>query len=569
MSRPSTKALLIAVLLVAANVRLVNLGMISRHPVVDYQRTWPEGDMSATWAWTDTILGGDVLCRDTPHPSTGWMDAIAPRETWERWWGGKGVFHRAPLYPYVLAGLRRLFGDGFWGIALGQMAIGLASTALVFLIAARLFDPTVATVAGLGAALYGPFLLHEALLLRDPLAVATTLLALWALLRIGDAGPRGWIVAGVFFAISLLAREANVLFAPLAVLWIVRRSPQPSRAVPVFVAGIVLGLLPLMARNVAVGVSPWALSNGALERIVYGHAVDAQPVGFSLPRAPKSILEQADGHTFRAVRLTLATYDGDWARLARNEATNALAIVAGFEPGDNADWYYFVDRSALLRWLPRFEMVLGAGLVGLWLARGTSARHGILWWFLLASLPGMYAPMMARYRLVAVAVLLVYAAVAAVWVARQLRARRFGPAAAATLGAVAIAVVSANLLPATAARLRYRSAEFLLSAQVYHGRGEDDRALDELRDGLAKAYRAPQQRILPTGWIHVANNFAVLAHRLGRDQESAATLEQVALDYPDDADLQGILAAVYQTGLGAPDLAETHRTLEQRLRVTR
>lgn len=569
MSRPSTKGLVIAVLLVAANVRLANLGVVARHPVVDYQRTWPEGDMSATWTWTDTILAGDVLCRDTPHPSTGWMEAIAPRETWERWWGGKGVFHRAPLYPYVLAGLRGLFGDGFWGIALGQMAIGLASVALVFVIAARLFDPTVATVAGLGAALYGPFLLHEALLLRDPLAVATTLLALWALVRIGVARPRGWLVAGVLFAISLLAREANVLFVPLAVLWIVRRSPQRSRAATVFVAGIVLGLLPLMARNLAVGVSPWALSNGALERFVYGHAVDAQPVGFWLPKAAKSILEQADGHMLRAVGLTLATYDGDWLRLVRNEATNVLAIVAGFEPGDNADWYYYLDRFALLRWLPRFEMVLGAGLVGIWLARGTSARHGILWWFLVAAMPGMFAPMMARYRLVAVAVLLIYAAVAIVWVGRQLRARRFGPAAAATLAAVAIAVGSAHLLPVTAARLRYRSAEFLLASQIYHGRGEDERALDELRDGLAKAYRAPEQRILPTGWIHVANNFAVLAHRLGRDQDSAATLEQLALDYPDDADLQGILAAVYQTGLGAPDLAEVHRTAEQRLRQTR
>jgi 4-amino-4-deoxy-L-arabinose transferase-like glycosyltransferase len=563
------RALLIAVLLVAADVRLTNLGRMAHEPVVEYQRTWAEGDMSATWAWTDTILAGDVLCRDTPHPTTAWMEAIAPRATWERWWGGKGVFHRAPLYPYLLAGLRLLVGDGFWGIALGQMTVGLAGVALVFLIAARLFDRTVATVAGLGAALYGPFLLHEALLLRDPLAVTTSLLALWALVRIGAAGPRGWLVAGVLFAISLLAREANVLFAPFAALWIFRRSPRPSRAVPLFVAGIVLGLLPLLARNVAVGVAPWALSNGATERVVYGHAVDSQPVGFSLPRAAKSILEQADGHTLRAAALTLATFGGDWARLARNEATNVLAIFAGFEPADNADWYYFVDRSTLLRWLPRFEVVLGAGLVGVWLARGTSARHGVLWWFLLASIPGMYAPMMGRYRLVAVAVLLVYAAVAVVWIARQLRAGRFAPAAAATLAAIAIGVASANLLPSTSARLRYRSAEYLLAAQIYHGRGEDDRALDELRDGLARAYRAPQQRVLPTGYVNVANNFAVLAHRLGRDQESAATLEQVALDYPDDADLQAILAVVYQNGLGAPDLAESHRAVEQRLRAPR
>jgi 4-amino-4-deoxy-L-arabinose transferase-like glycosyltransferase len=562
-------ALLVVVLVVAADVRLVNLGRMAGEPIVDYQRTWSEGDTSATWAWSDTILGGDVLCRDTPHPSTAWMATIAPPETWERWWGGKGVFHRAPLYPYLLAGMRRLAGDGFWGIALCQMALGLASVALVFLIAARCFDPTVATVAGLGAALYGPFLLHESLLLRDPLAVTTSLLALWALLRSRDAGRGGGLLAGVLLAVSLLAREANLLFAPLAVLWIARRHPQPARAASVFVAGVVLGLLPLVARNVAVGVAPWALSNGATERIVYGHAVDSKPVGFIVPKTAKPILERAEGHLGPAVRLTLATYEGDWGRLARNEATNLLAIVAGFEPADNVDWYYFADRSALLRWLPCFEMVLGAGLVGLWLARGTSARHDVLWWFLLASIPGLYAPVVARYRLVAVAVLLVYAAVAVVWTVRQVRARRVGPAAVAILVAVAVGVVSANLLGATAARLRYRATEFILGAQVYHARGDDDRALDELRDGLAKAYRGPEPRALPTGYFQMADDLATLSHLAGRDQESAATLERLALEYPQDADLQGLLAAVYRDRLGAADLAETHLALEQRLRATR
>jgi hypothetical protein len=138
---------------------------------------------------------------------------------------------------------------------------------------------------------------------------------------------------------------------------------------------------------------------------------------------------------------------------------------------------------------------------------------------------------------------MIYAAVAIVWVARQLSARRVGPAAAATLAAGVIGVVSANLLPSTAARLRYRSSEYILSAQVYHARGEDDRALDELRDGLAKAYRAPEQPVLPTGFVNVAHLYTVLGHRAGRDAESAAMLEQLALDYPQDADLHGILVA--------------------------
>jgi hypothetical protein len=75
--------------------------------------------------------------------------------------------------------------------------------------------------------------------------------------------------------------------------------------------------------------------------------------------------------------------------------------------------------------------------------------------------------------------------------------------------------------------------------------------------------------VLPTGFVNLAHLYAVLGHRAGRDAESAATLEQLALDYPQDADLHGILAAVYRDGLGAPDLAQTHLDLQQRLRARR
>jgi hypothetical protein len=373
----------------------------------------------------------------------------------------------------------------------------------------------------------------------------------------------------VLLALSLLAREANVLFVPIAAVWVVRRVRPRGRALLVFVAGVLLGLLPLVARNVAVGVTPWALSNGATERIVYGHAVDSLPIGFTLPRAARSILERAEGHAGPALRLTFATYGGDWWRVARNEGMDVLAIVAGFEPTDNVNWYYFRDRLPLLRWLLRFEVVVAAGLVGLWLARRTSARHGILWWFLLASLPGMFAPVIARYRLVAVAILLVYAAAAVVWTARQMRDGRWRPAVLACVAALAVGFVSANLLASMVARLRYRSAEYILAAQVYYARAQPERTFDELRDGLAKAYRGLDQPVLPPGYLQVAGNLAGVAHRLGRDQEAAAELERTALDYPDDPDLQGLLAAVYRDGLGFPDLAQNHLDQEQRIRSRR
>jgi hypothetical protein len=60
--------------------------------------------MAASWTWSGRILAGDVIGWDPPHQYTSWMRAWAPLETWHRWWGGRTVFHQAPLWAYTLAG---------------------------------------------------------------------------------------------------------------------------------------------------------------------------------------------------------------------------------------------------------------------------------------------------------------------------------------------------------------------------------------------------------------------------------------------------------------------------------
>src|SRR5438067_421910 len=297
----------------------------------DYQRTWQESDMAFSWAWSGRILEGDVLGRDTIHPNTQWMRDMAPLESWERWWGGKHVFHQAPLYAYALAAARLVAGDGFWGVGLCQALMGVGSVALVFLLAAQLFAGAVPAIAALGAALYGPFLLHEPLLVRDSLGVTTSLLLLWWLARC-DAGVRRWLVAGALFALALLARESTLLFGPLIGLWIVQRfRAEPRilrRAALALVAGAALGFAPLVARNLAVGAPPLSFSTRALDTFVYGNAADSSLVSTRIPSATRTILEQADGHLGRAIRLTLATYDGDWRRLVANEWFKLRAIFA-------------------------------------------------------------------------------------------------------------------------------------------------------------------------------------------------------------------------------------------------
>src|SRR5712692_2491673 len=373
---------LLLILALGLAVRLENLHGMSQHPMAEYQFRSTEADMSLAYEWSGHILRGDVLGREPVHQYTVWMREIAPLETWERWWGGAEIFHTAPLYAYTVAAFRFLLGDHFWQIGLSQALLGLANVALVFLLAARLFGGAVPALAALGAALYGPFQLHELFLLRDTLGVTVSLLMLWALARCDDAAPRRWLLAGVLLAVAILGREATVFFAPLVAAWMFRRFHADRRALGRagfwFLAGLGLGLAPLVGRNLWVGAPPFSLTTRGIEAFVYGNAPDSVGFGFRLPAAARSILEQSNGHLPTAVRLTLASYHGDWRQFLAVQSLKLRAIFARYEAVDNINWYYFADLLPLLRFSLHFEHVLALGLIGLWLERRNAARQRVL-----------------------------------------------------------------------------------------------------------------------------------------------------------------------------------------------
>ncbi len=537
-------------LVVATLVRAVNVWWMADHPVTVFQTAWSESDTAIHWEWAGRILGGDVLCRDGVHADTTWMRAIAPIETWDAWQGGAGAFTKAPLYPYVLAVLRFLAGDRLTGVLVGQLVLGLATVALTFALADRLFGLRAAAVAGLAAAVYGPSLLHETFLVRDCLAVTTSLLLLWALVRAADgAGGGRWLFAGCLFALALLARELTILFAPFVVVWMVQRlrgePPKLAAALASFAGGVVLGLVPLAARNVAVGIPPWTLSSIGGYGVVLGHAVDAVPAGFMVPESAKTILLEAQGRLWPTIRLTLMSYHGDWARLLSNEAARAAAIAASFEAGDNVSWYYFANRWPLLRVALRWEMVLALGVVGLWVARERArADVRILVYFLVAAAVGLqYTSVVARYRLVPAAVLIVFAGAAVDWLVDVLQARRFEAAAIGVAAALAVLLLSTSLLPEFAARHRYRPTEFIIAARAYMERNDPTHAYDEMRAALETAYVDPSRRVMPEGYAWLASGLIRVGAPLGRSADAATLLDRLRRTFDADANLAAIQAS--------------------------
>jgi 4-amino-4-deoxy-L-arabinose transferase-like glycosyltransferase len=495
----------LAIVALALVVRALHFRAIASTAFPLLPTVFTESDMSAFLAWANRILDGDWLGRDTYHVYTTWMQAMAPLETWYRWWGGKEVFHQAPLYPYALAVVLGASGGSLTAVLGIQLLLGTAQAVIVYLLARRLFEVRVAAMAGLATALYGPFIFFQGVMLRDWLPPLLEPLALLLLVVARDNGQRWrWLAAGGALGVATLTKETALMLLPVAVLWVVLQSGRAWRAAVGPAVGIVVGfaicLTPLVARNAAVG-APWlAVSGSGPGSFALGHAADSHPVGFRPGPSLKAILQAADGRTLVAVRETLATHHGNWASLAGVELTKLRGLVDPFEVPDNASYDYGQDISAVLRFALGFGVIFPLGVAGVVVAARRGRHRGLLLLYLGCVLFGLaFSIVHARYRLALVPPLIILAAAFVVWVFDTLRAGQIRTAAVAVGLAGVLGIAQQVLAPLTPRGEYVRAHEYFLAAAVYESRRDWDHAaaeMERLRD-RARASRVLAPR-LPT-----------------------------------------------------------------------
>jgi 4-amino-4-deoxy-L-arabinose transferase-like glycosyltransferase len=201
---------------------------------------------------------------------------------------GMGRAYRTPAYSGLLAGVYAVCGENIRAVWLVQSVLGALTAALVVLIAALLFSPRAAFLAGLiqavwpTAVIYVPVLASENL--AAPLLLLTVLAIGWGGRRGGRGGIALYLLAGVLYALLLLVRPSNLFFAPALGLLVLRdfqRRAWHPKAVLVFGVGLVAAWSPWVIRNYGLGLgfrplstqggivfwygnNPWAVSGGAM-----------------------------------------------------------------------------------------------------------------------------------------------------------------------------------------------------------------------------------------------------------------------------------------------------------------
>ncbi len=557
-----------AVSLAAVLLRAACLLELNGGPLVEQHR-WTESDMWFFDRWARNIAGGDWLSDRPLHPLHSWHREIAAMHfaahpdqaqalardptsaadpaqgLWNRWLGGK-TFHQEPLYAYLIAVTYAVAGPDVRWVFLWQMALGVASTVLVMWLTRRWFGELAAAVAGLLAVLFAPFVMYDVVLLRT---TATTFAALglvamleWALPR---ASWRPWLVLGLAFGTALLLQTIFALLLAGAVPLLGLRSPGPGVARAgrgaALAAGVLLALAPATARNVAVGVPPFALSSVGPLVFLAANTVGYVPEeGFGIDDHVPGIMSDSDGDATTMVRAALATHPGIGSYLGQL-GRKLAAAWSWYEVPNNTNFYYYRLRSRVLALLPvTFALLSPLALLGLALAlprmRQLAAPY-LLAAALLAPLLVFYV--LSRFRVSLAVAVIPFAAAAVVTLLRWATEGRWGRCAAALAALVALGAWTWR--PLGPSRALIRRADWVVPLEVYYApRMEDDfrrrdwRAAAALLDH-ALALEPPEVTALRAGEpppddvaVQYASVFGMVHFRLSQALERAGDAGRAA-----------------------------------------
>lgn len=135
------------------------------------------------------------------------------------WFAGNEPFAIGPLYAYVLAFQRAVFGESLTTTFLLQALVGVGTVALITLWARRVSSRWGACFAGLAYAAYAPAVLLESKILGETHAVFFALLSTWLLGSAGCSSVK-LVASGFCLGAASLARPDFMLFVPLGFGWV-------------------------------------------------------------------------------------------------------------------------------------------------------------------------------------------------------------------------------------------------------------------------------------------------------------------------------------------------------------
>ncbi len=491
----------------------------------------------------------DYLIMDSAHIDQ-WARALAAGE------GSGGVYFRGPLVPYLLSLVYRASGGSVAAAVLLNHAAGAATCALVYLLAREYFGRAVAITAGLLAALYWPMIYFEGEILIEPVFILLAVLGLWRLAR-AAARPTaaGSVTAGALIGLAALARPTILALLPaIPIVYLASRADGDAPASRA--RRLRLGLAAAAAALVM--LLPAAIHNYRAERafvpvtwsgglnFYIGNNASSDGRSAFLPAAGAEWMGGGDealalaaseaGRPLKAAEASnlylrkglswIASDPGGAAVLALKKL---YMFWEGPERSNEKYLYFFWHRFGLGRaQLPGFWLVSPLALAAMALLWPRRRELSLLYLFVLAYLVGVVAFfVVARYRLPAAPVLVIFAAWTLVECFESARGRRRGALARAGALVVAFfAIANASYPSFFKSRAQHLAMAHYTLAGAHMRSGNEEGVLREL-GASRRAFEQAPSRYYAAMAQDIYFKLGVLWYERGRCDEAISALANV------------------------------------------
>lgn len=170
-------------------------------------------------------------------------------------WLGNEAFFMAPVYPYFLAFVYKIFGESIYLIRLIQSLFSTATIFIIYLIARNLFSKRAGFIAAVISAFYSSFIFYSGLILSETLQIFFAAIFVLTLSINFKNEKRKYLWIGIWLGILALFRANILIFAPAFILFffLSEKTSKSARSrfneIMKFVLGIAIVILPVTIRN--------------------------------------------------------------------------------------------------------------------------------------------------------------------------------------------------------------------------------------------------------------------------------------------------------------------------------
>ncbi len=389
---------IISILVVAWLVTRISLVNEVVNEPIQVLYLWDDSDNRFFDDWAKRIASGDVLGREAYHPYHSWHKEfaeyyfqkhpekeqqilsanpnrdstfVAGKVLWNEWYGGN-TFHQEPLYPYLLALLYKITGNGVYWMLLLQCFIGILSGLLLWKITQKHFGHPVALIAGILYLLCGIILFQEIVLLRTTWTVFFTLVNIWTFDRAID--KRNWqsfFIAGLTIGLGFLMQSTiSLFFIGILIIYGIQERKQLSllsKNVLAALIGFILIFSPVMIRNGIVGAPLMSSSSVGAITFLAANVYQTNTINNWYPEKEKcaEIMGRNNGQFLPVVIDALKSHPSISSFLS-NIWVKLVSIFMGVEFSSNENYYFYKSQVSILNYTPiKFSVLAAFGLVGI------------------------------------------------------------------------------------------------------------------------------------------------------------------------------------------------------------